>query len=193
MKITNFVAATCLAAGLGATSASAAVVINGQEVGADVVFTMSGSYDVSGASFFTTGSVSTAIGGDRGVINLGVPGSNQYDFYSVDAFPASMGTGSTVVGGIGISDLFALTRGGSTRVVGVAEGTTTGTVSGTLTFASSSFASLGLAVGSYDWTWSGDSARVNIGGPAVVPLPATLPMLGLAILGAGLVARRKKS
>jgi hypothetical protein len=185
------VAACVLTWGLTATSASAGIIISGQETGSDVVFTMSGTYDVTGLDFFQSEVVSTAVGGDRGVINLGPNSSNSYDFYDgFTVFPNAFGTGSTVLADFQSGDFLALTRSGNLRVIGVASGTTTGSVTGSISFSNTTFSALGLTEGSYLWSWPEDSVRLNIG--AAVPVPATLGLFGLGLVGLGW-SRRKKA
>lgn len=87
MKLTKKITTTILTMavcaftwGLTTTSAFAGIIISGQETGGDVVFTMSGTYDVTGLDFFLNGSVSAAVSSARGVINFGPDSPNNYDF-----------------------------------------------------------------------------------------------------------------
>ena len=198
MNIKNLALATCLTA-MSATSASAIVLITAEEVGSDVVFNLSGSYDVSEATFLRSGDVTIAVNpADRGfgLINFGPAGSlTTYDIYEVDTSPSGFGPGGDTFADSFTGDLFSLNSNGIVPVVGVAPGTTTGTVSGSLTFAGSTFGSLGVTEGVYDWTWAGDSARLQIGDINVtpVPLPAGAPLLLAGLAAFGIARRRKKS
>jgi hypothetical protein len=70
---------------------------------------------------------------------------------------------------------------------------------GPLTADGFSFESTNKQVGTIQYAFSatsngtGDSGRGNVAGPTVVPLPATLPLLGLGLAGVGLMRRRKKN
>ena len=61
-------------------------------------------------------------------------------------------------------------------------------LSGTLTFASATFASLGITPGSYVYSLPNDTVTVKFG---TAPEPGTLALLGLGL--AGLVATRKRA
>jgi VPDSG-CTERM motif len=65
-------------------------------------------------------------------------------------------------------------------------------LSGTSTYQEATLASLGLAAGTYTWTWgtgmNADSFTLQIG--SVPDAGSTLPLLGLASLG--LIALRRK-
>ncbi len=200
-RVMNFrISAASLAACFvfSATAPQAAVMIIGEEVGSDVVFTLSGTYDVSQLTLLGTAQINPAVDPSRAVLVGGSSGAVTYDFYSgLTSFPTNLGTGGTDFGVVALSSDFALTRSMDTRLVGVQTGTTTGTVSGSLTFQNDSYASLGLMAGMYDWTWAGDSATVDIRAtvttPSQIPVPASMPLLAGALFGAGWMVRRKTS
>jgi hypothetical protein len=97
--------------------------------------------------------------------------------------------------GTGTNDLFSTLHSGDfTGIAGLAGVIETPStyvsgdpLSGSATWANSTFASLGLALGTYTWTWgSGDTADsfvANIGVATAAPEPASLTLLGLGATG----------
>jgi hypothetical protein len=184
-----------------AGSARATLMINANEVGGDVVFTLSGSFNTSSA-------MNGGIGFDRppNAIN---PSTAQFSFSHLSgerewvlpnfAGPASFGVGgstSTPIGGANISFGGFFFTGNDWRLfigdVGYSSGTA---FMGSMTFAGQSFASLGITPGMYDWSWNNsgisDSLTLNVNRSQGVPdTGSTVVMLGLGLAGMTVAARR---
>lgn len=210
----SLIAAALLCAAVGA--ANAAVTINVDQVGSDVVFTSGGSINLAAANFLTSG---TEGHGTGGLVNI--PGGAQWvgaglgssngaflaDVYTFQLNSRPSASFSSVSVG---SDVFATAASGrywgfgekffpdaNTGAFSVQSDYVSGTAfSGTSTFAGTTLANLGLVTGSYTWTWGSgaavDSFTLNIGAVAPVPEPESyaLMLAGLGALGA--VSRRQR-
>ncbi len=170
----------------GATrTAHAVLVTTVTEVGSDVVFSGTGTLNVSDLaieSFSSTNGVPSvnAAGGsftvDPDLINTPT------DLYSgTFVTPGPFGSGSLSFGSSGSGDVFGI---GNTRIV-VPDGYVSGSsLTGSSTYSGDSFASLGLTPGSYTWTWgsgaNADSLTLNI---SAVPEPSSFVFFSLIGLG----------
>ncbi|PLW70615.1 hypothetical protein C0039_00325 [Pseudohalioglobus lutimaris] len=148
---------------------NAAVTINIQESGGDVVATSSGSLDIS--TLGVPGSapaLSSIIAGSSWNPSFQsivlVSGGGARDTYTIDSGATTFSTGSLFVGGtnsgsaVGIDSLSS-----GTNTLIVASGYTSGTpISGSSTFAGQTILSMGLIPGSYTFTWATDSVTINI-------------------------------
>ena len=196
LAVTTLVTIACAGS---AFTAQAAYVVNATEVGGDVVFEGSGSFDltawtsggeinsrccqVNPDSFIYLGSLGTFIPAEdynAGTANI--------------SGPTSIGPGTDPVfanGGTG--EFTALSWGPTITTLIVPAGyVSQRALQATMSFAGASFASLGLAPGAYVWTWgsgeSADSYTLNVG---AVPVPAAVWLFGSGLLGLIGVARRK--
>ena len=183
-KIFAALAALCFSVG----NADAAVTWDFRETAAGVVGTLSGSLDLTGALSTNLAVVSNGVVPKRAFISTG----GTVATYQTTSGPTAFGTGDgrflrrTFTG-----SLFFL-LGDSARV-GVAPDYVSGTaLTGTITFSGSTFASLRVDTGSYQWTLPNDTITVNFG-TTPIPLPASLPLLLGALGLAGVVARRRKT
>lgn len=178
-----------LAAGLSAAlsaPASAAIFITTADVGPNLVFSFSGSLDLTGMSAANVGNSAAGVGPDIGAILFAGPG-NGMDGYGISSLPAF---GPDVVAlGTATGDQFKIFSG---DLVGFAAGYAGETISGDLTVAGSAV-SLGLIDGVYEtFAASGDFIRLTVGSTAAaVPVPAAAPLL-LGALGLFGLARRKR-
>ena len=211
---TAAIAAACVVAGSVTSAASAAIVINIQQVGSNVVADISGSFDTS-----VDGQGSQSIGSGSYVWGGG-PNTNGVYFDGV-------GTGS--LGGFSWNGTVSSTPAGQTRWGSGAQSLTGATstssltgfdrlwitwdhtnlvptvrinddyvsntaISGSLTFANQTMVSLGLDnFGSYVFsfgTTTTDTVTVNLIAPSAIPGAG---LAGLATLGlAGIVRRRRR-
>jgi hypothetical protein len=180
---------------VGASGAHAEFIMNVQQVGPDVVVTGSGTLDLTGLS--QTGSA-----GAFGEMNpsdgamIGGPTADVYlvDIYSGASGPGSFGNGSDSYGNSGTGDVAGVFDNGGIGEIFVPSGYSSGDpLSNSTTYDNATLASLGLAVGSYTYTWnpgpSDDSLVVNIG---TTPLPGALPLFAGGLGAFGLFGSRRK-
>ncbi len=186
-------AAVSAIAFVSAPEADAAITINMTQDGADVVVTGSGSFDTTGLSrYVDSGPFSTGMNPELAVIRFG----NGYSAGPISAYqisgPVSFGSSPYYrVATTAIGDEFGFVGAFAQLILPLnyVSGTS---LSGKLTFANATFASLGLSNGTYTYANARDRVTVSIGNPTpAVPEPATWAMM---ILGFGVVGyslRRK--
>ncbi|PYE83820.1 hypothetical protein [Pseudoroseicyclus aestuarii] len=187
------VAATALAG-----SAAASIVVNAYEQDGSVVFSYSGSLDLTGMRVSSTQIANAGTTPRNGSLTFGAysrtppTATPAFDFYS----------GFTGLGAFGGGGFTRFTQPADTftgaqlslssRSIGVLAGSTGGAISGTTVLADASFDSLGLFRGSYSGSTMNDTVTLTIGdAPAPVPVPASLPLLLGALGLTGLVLRRR--
>ena len=168
----------------------AELIININEVGADVVTVFSGTLDLSGLTFMGHGETKGFIS-PGGTVAQVVSGDASDEMQPIEQwgevtdFPLAMGTGTTIVladsatGDLGLG-VVTIPSHGLSRVH-VPDGYQSGdSLYVTMTHANHSFDSLGLTPGEYIWSWSTDFVVVNIGDP-VVPEPSSVALLGVGV------------
>jgi len=193
LAVTSLVTIACAGA---AVTAQAAFIATASEIGGAVVFTGSGSIDLTATNSPSTqnGSVVVNPSAQLGVGPTGFSSRDTYTFSSTVTGPSTIGSGTTQVqntAGTGDYLLFNW----ETPFVAVPAGYNSGDpLSGSSTFAGQTFATLGITPGSYEWTWgsgaSADSYTLNVG---AVPVPAAVWLFGSGLLGLVGMARRKKA
>jgi hypothetical protein len=176
------------------------------QVGSNVVVTGSGSIDLSGLVLVETSSIANAESPTPPALTLGaiakysgsIPVSASSDYYSATfSGPENFGqgSGSFATSGTGNEVGFVnYPQGGESYFIVPADYHSGDPLSDSLTFANTTLGGLGLAPGSYTYTFgTNDSFVIDIPGQvAAVPEPATWAMMILGFFGVGFMAYRRK-
>lgn len=162
-----------------AAHAQAGIIVTTAQVGPSVVFSFSGTLDLAGTTPISSSNTSELITPSSGGVLFGI--RNGLDSYTgIPDFPA-FGT-TAVHNGTGSGDTLQLYTANG---IGVPGGYSGGFISGALSVPGT-FASLGLTDGVYTRTLpSLDTVQMTIDSNAVVPVPATLPVLAALVGFAG--------
>ncbi|MEM9736907.1 MAG: VPLPA-CTERM sorting domain-containing protein [Pseudomonadota bacterium] len=185
----------------------AAVIVTAVEDSGNVLFTSNGgSLDLSALTQDFSGDFSIGVNANDAIVRLGAPSSATIFSGVSGPLMFGPGTGSLEVATTGsgpvvavLGDPFGIGPGAVGEIevpVGYVSGTALAPSS--LTFTGASFASLGLEVGIYTWTWgdvsngTDDFFELRIGSSAVIPLPASAFLL-LTGIGALVVGRRARA
>ncbi len=197
LKTTLF-KATLLCAGLPALlaialPASAAVVTTAVKENGNVTFsTEGGVLDLAGLTpqSYLTGIYDDYVNAANGMVNFnagntvsrqysGISGPNGFALFTEPSYTTFLADSVS-----GASFGLAAAQG---RIALPSTFTSGGTIgAASMTFNGQNFASMGIQVGSYEWSWAGDSIRVN-----VVPIPAAVWLFGSALAGLGWFRRRQ--
>lgn len=175
-----------------APQSRAGLIVKVDQVGADVVFSGSGSVDVTGLTFGGS-TIFTNYGGVQSAgpfFNMGMKASTFSTVSGVTSNPANFGTHTAL-------PIHANT--GSGNVIGakgntlyLPAGYTSGTsLSSSSVYKNATYATLGLTPGTYVWSWGSDSMTLQINEAAAVPEPGSFA-LGLALAGGLTVLRRRR-
>ncbi len=183
-----------LAALAAVSPARATYIVTFSQAGPDVVASDSGSINTNGLTFVAPTTLHPMIQPDFAVEVTGATGlvdiytgtiSGPRSFGPGDVTSATAGTGS-IAGFNGPAGEFSVPQG---YVSGAP-------LSDTATYAGQTFASLGLDLGSYVYSFGSgadaDTITVDIVAPPSVPEPASLALFGTGVLGLGLVRRRRR-
>jgi hypothetical protein len=145
----------------GATGASGAFVVTITQVGSDVVWSGSGSFNLTALTSAGAGSIGAGFNAGYAIWAIG-PNTTVDTYSGVTTFPANFGSGDVPVTSTSGSTFGILPDilGGSGRLLYVPSGYTSNTtISGSATYASQTIAGMGLTPGTYTWSWgSGGNA-----------------------------------
>lgn len=176
----------------GAENAQSSVLYAFEETGSGVVGAFSGTVDLTDADLIAGGSIGDSIQIAPKVAEL-VNIAGFVDAYAISG-PSSFGSESAT-GAVATSatsadgPLFGLS--GIASELYLPRGYTSGDpLSGGLTFAGANFAGLGITSGVYVFSLPNDTVTLRFGPAAIIPLPATLPLL-LGALGLAALATRR--
>lgn len=178
------------------TTANAAYFIQASEIGGNVVFTGSGSLNLTALTPSSLIAPNTSfVYASGSSIILGNPEATQ--LFSGILPPGNFGSGNfagtTTTTGAQIGVLGTNLRAPLGYISGASLGTSTAT------FESSTLSSLGLAAGNYVWSWgqgaSSDTLTLQIGDVSAVPEPEAwgMMLLGFGLIGGALRAQRRQT
>jgi hypothetical protein len=194
-SVLSLVLATLLIGAAG--RADAAIIINVQQVGSDVVAMGGGSVDLTGLTLIQPFSAAAQIAADTAALLEGPTSATSFNIYSHATGPGvPFGTGVQTFATLGSGDVFGVDGVGG-PIISLPSNYTSGTsLSATDTYSGKTIASLGLTPGTYNYTWgtggSDHTLTVNIIAP--VPEPASLAIWSLGALGCAIAGyRRRKS
>jgi hypothetical protein len=191
--IASFVA-ICLF--ISAESARADVLWLFGQTGGHVVGTLSGSLDLTGASPSGGGAlVGAAIFPSGGTITNSFGSLDNYRGFG----PASFGSGTNTFAASVMGSVFGFDGDLSQTDIFLPSGYMSGSaLSGTITFANATFASLGITAGDYVYSLLNDAGvpvdtiTVRFVPPSEVPLPGALSFFATGLIGLGLLGWRRK-
>jgi hypothetical protein len=162
------------------SAATASFAVSMVESGGNVVLSYSGILDLTGLNLAqNTTSGSGGVGPAQGAFGIGPTGTINISLYTgvTFSYPANFGTGGGGPSSVeGTGDYFGVFSGIlPTNSVVVPSGYTSGNyIQGTTTLSASTFSSLGMNTGTYNYSWgasAGQSFVLTIGGAGVTPTP----------------------
>jgi hypothetical protein len=171
-------------------------IITFSQNGNDVVANGTGSINLAALKAFATAPATPGV--VASIADVTVGGATTVTAYNGFSGPTSFGPGAiafaTTATGQSVSII-----GGGVPLIAVFNGYKSGDqLTGSATWANSTFSSLGLTPGTYEWTWgtgaNADDFIVQIG-PATVPAPSSLILAGtgLSVVGLYTGIRRRRA
>ena len=154
------------------------------ESGSNILMSYSGTLDLTGLDFVQNlNPGSGGVGAAQGAFGIGPSGVPNVSLYTGATFsyPSNFGTGGGSPSSVtGTGDYFGVFSGlYPTNTLVVPTGYTSGNfIQGTTTLSASTFSSLGMSAGTYNYSWgagSGQSFVLTIGGAGVTPTPTETP------------------
>ncbi len=180
----------CLIVFCATTTLADMVIVATETSGGDVLFEYSGSIDTSGltAAPFNVPSAPSTIDPRGSVVFFGSSGAH-WTTYDAGVTPAEFGDSfESVAASVANSgDTFAVFGGGFVLPEGY---TGAETLSGSMTFTNSTFASLELTPGTYLWETQDDQLMTLNIGAVGVPEPYSLAMLSMVCMATAMRRRR---
>lgn len=195
------VLATALVFGLFSSAADAAIVFTVGERGDDVYAEWSGSVSLEGLSGSSSGTRSAGILVANSEDWIGTGAGGATDFYPGVSI-TSTGAWTGQLNGVGAGDILGFTNSDSVGLYITRGYASNGALFGSVTIASSTFASLGITDGvTSTVSWNAGAAGAQAvtfqtdrdAFPAPVPAPAPIALLGLGLTGLLLACRRRGS
>lgn len=191
-----------------ANESRAGVIVNINQVGSDIVATVSGSLPTSGLSLTGGGSPQgSVLSVYQSEPFMGLPASNEFAMSNgtanYNSYAITQTSGGTVWSSSDLQlspfstvttvDHFGLSYRETYGEFNISNSYTGGTFSGTVTFENQSLSSLGFNLGTFIYTIvnTTETITVNIGSSAAVPEPTSMAIFGLGALGLAYHKRRK--
>ncbi len=146
---------------VGSTGASGAFVVTVTQVGLDVVWSGSGSFNLTALSSAGTQTIGGGFQANQAIWAVG-PNVLLDTYSGTMTYPTSFGSGGVPVTS-NTGSTFGILPGGSGRLLYVPSGYISNTlISGTSTYANQTIAGMGLSSGTYTWSWGsgGDASSI---------------------------------
>ncbi len=133
------------------------------QVGPDVVWSGSGSFNLDSLTLSGTQNIGAGLAASSAIWAIG-PQVTVQQYTGAFTFPATFGAGGAYPPPSSSGSTFGIVGGGPSRTLLVPNGYTSGSnISGTTTYANTTIASMGLNSGTYVWSWgSGGSASTMV-------------------------------
>lgn len=197
MRICNLLRASGLAGALMITAAftqraEGSIIMNISQVGSNVVFTGSGTINLSALTLHANQTFNTHVNPTNGIADVGPTSLGSIDVYELVSGPGSFGSGASTVSSAGSGDLFGVF--GNFDEIFVPQGYISGaSLSGSSTFDNATLSSLGITPGTYVWTWGSGPTADSFTLTSGTPEPGSMSLLAAGLLLAGLRMRKRSA